>query len=732
MNDLTATATATATADVSISDAAVARPSCAVCGVSQRSLLACSQCRSVHYCGKPHQTADWKTHKTKCAAMSKQRASAAPTAVVSAALSDYILSAVSRYRALGDGAIERFDAAAAVTALTHALHLHSAIPAEHADVTYLLYAYRATAYLTCDPPLSHLAVYDAITALKANPAYIKSYGVVARAWKCFGNMEKALTALRAGLAAAKEREDTTLAQRFQALINAYEQEQSESAASAHTKTAEPMEVSALNVRTNESRVGHKRLQQFDDAIDTSIRHNVLYRIPTLTQLQRVMIPPPSLAADTRHFISFASLAERYELTRTALAATHFLKGVELRYAAESGRGLYALRAFDKGDIIVNERPLLYGTVRDDCCAVCFASFIMSDGVRTNAILCEGACGYEHYCSTQCRDAAWTHHHQWMCGHSLDELRQRCREAVTASGKVPLLIAQAFGIAIGQIDNQRRNMIAAARRDLEQAATERNVTSPLTSPVDLLSLLPALSLLQSMSDLSTTYLATTKLDFERQWALQTLMLHWLVLNVANKSTDSKPLRPLPNSTLTMNEMKAAAQTHRQRQNAPAPIASSSAAAYIPWFDMTFYDSLHHRLLINAFSFRTGATDKHNAIGGAVSLVGLASSQINHSCFPSAAVDDDAALSKGAIIVRAVRAIKKGEQITLSYIGDVPPSSSALKDTSQHPLASRAARADALLPFGFLCECSRCRRENIEANTDIAHRLKLHGLTPKKPS
>jgi len=42
---------------------------CHVCGVTIN-LRQCSKCRQVSYCGKEHQTKDWKTHKKICAPLS--------------------------------------------------------------------------------------------------------------------------------------------------------------------------------------------------------------------------------------------------------------------------------------------------------------------------------------------------------------------------------------------------------------------------------------------------------------------------------------------------------------------------------------------------------------------------------------------------------------------------------------------------------------------------------------
>lgn len=44
--------------------------SCRVCGLTEK-LLMCASCKSVYYCGKEHQVADWKLHKAACREMKR-------------------------------------------------------------------------------------------------------------------------------------------------------------------------------------------------------------------------------------------------------------------------------------------------------------------------------------------------------------------------------------------------------------------------------------------------------------------------------------------------------------------------------------------------------------------------------------------------------------------------------------------------------------------------------------
>jgi hypothetical protein len=43
----------------------VGNKSCRICGKTER-IMKCARCKAVAYCGREHQRADWKVHKTSC------------------------------------------------------------------------------------------------------------------------------------------------------------------------------------------------------------------------------------------------------------------------------------------------------------------------------------------------------------------------------------------------------------------------------------------------------------------------------------------------------------------------------------------------------------------------------------------------------------------------------------------------------------------------------------------
>lgn len=76
-----------------------------------------------------------------------------------------------------------------------------------------------------------------------------------------------------------------------------------------------------------------------------------------------------------------------------------------------------------------------------------------------------------------------------------------------------------------------------------------------------------------------------------------------------------------------------------------------------------------------------------------------SAVNHSCRPNAVVS-------GAIELRAHRPLRKGDEITMSYL-----SFRAL-------VAPRAARRQALKDaFNFDCRCERCEQDEVDVSRDV---------------
>ncbi|GFH18570.1 SET domain-containing protein [Haematococcus lacustris] len=72
--------------------------------------------------------------------------------------------------------------------------------------------------------------------------------------------------------------------------------------------------------------------------------------------------------------------------------------------------------------------------------------------------------------------------------------------------------------------------------------------------------------------------------------------------------------------------------------------------------------------------------------------------NHSCAPSAATEG---LASGATALLALKDLAPGEEVTLSYIGE-------LEAEGGRPLGLKERQA-MLRDWGFVCRCSRCLSE-----------------------
>ena len=77
--------------------------------------------------------------------------------------------------------------------------------------------------------------------------------------------------------------------------------------------------------------------------------------------------------------------------------------------------------------------------------------------------------------------------------------------------------------------------------------------------------------------------------------------------------------------------------------------------------------------------------------------LIQSCMNHSCSPNAELLKESEDKDGQVVVKAKKDICSGEQITISYIDE--------KNSLQE-------RREALLDYGFICNCEKCKDEEAE--------------------
>jgi hypothetical protein len=158
-----------------------------------------------------------------------------------------------------------------------------------------------------------------------------------------------------------------------------------------------------------------------------------------------------------------------EIHLTVLIANQQLTSslpVEIKYFDEhKGRGLIAKTAIKEGEVILQDVPLVssrFWPIEEDelsrACHYCFKSLVglstILDHLRQleakhplpgitekfreppEPVICE-KCGLAHYCSTQCRDKAWSLYHRKLCTggggeeHPLNQLFKRAAQKSTA-------------------------------------------------------------------------------------------------------------------------------------------------------------------------------------------------------------------------------------------------------------------------------------------------------------
>ena len=562
-----------------------------------------------------------------------------------------------------DALLEEGRAASAVVALTHALHVHAALPSDHPrSVLHNLYGYRSVAYLRLDAPLPHLAVWDAITALKCHRDYLHAFGLMFNAWRAFGNERKAWEAADLGEKNARSKGEADLAQRFADMRSGIERQASEreakhGAVDAAEKATEAIVVEARNVRPalQLSRRDHD-MAQFQDAVQRSLTSHTLYCLPHIT----VLPPPLALLFPT------SQSPDDFARDLPLYAAAAQGKGIETALTASLGRHVVASRAFRAGEVVLSEKPLYAGTVCDDVCAACWRPLSKVDGRVVDELTCSRLCGYELYCSTRCRDERAALHEP-ICGHDWRELRERVAASVTTSALCWLLLPLVLGDVMREVKKRERNIRAAAIAESlgDNAASKQ---SPLTAPWDAFSALP-FSRLLAHYELPQPYVAHAQHNFDTVWAMATLLSHWFVVT---PPSSARSVRPPPEPSL----------------------ASAASLSFLPHLSYDVYERALSRLLLNSFAFHAGAGTSAQPRRLACVAVGLLSSLFTHSCFPNCRLQDDAGAAAGRIVMVAQRAIRKGEVLTVSYV-----------DAS----LSKVDRAEALLQYGFACACARCRRE-----------------------
>eukprot|EP01062_Namystynia_karyoxenos_P011244 TRINITY_DN14015_c0_g3_i1.p1 TRINITY_DN14015_c0_g3~~TRINITY_DN14015_c0_g3_i1.p1 ORF type:complete len:539 (+),score=146.58 TRINITY_DN14015_c0_g3_i1:87-1703(+) len=307
-----------------------------------------------------------------------------------------------------------------------------------------------------------------------------------------------------------------------------------------------------------------------------------------------------------------------------------------------GWGIVAAQDLGAGEFVFCETPLCSFTLNERCCAVCTTD--VSD-VPGGGLRCERCCGAEVYCSTDCQQAAWQDWHEPHCrapGESdsvaerMMQLRDLLRTAQTELSQcMAIFVAvRLIGAEAARINRMRRTGDDGPIHPLRFALGHGGLAR-LTDGADK-------DFLHNMQYSHDVRLA----QFEK------------LLEVLG------PGACHPNTRIQYGDVP---------------------------FDFMWYRDMWLRVAPNAIDI---CPLSHMEV---CSLLG-AGSFFNHDCDPNVTHLSLAGKESHVVMFKTLRPVKKGEQLTISYVEDT--------QTVWH----RRERLRA--SYGFLCACQRCLRETGE--------------------
>jgi|EP00945_MAST-04E_sp_MAST-4E-sp1_P002115 hypothetical protein len=267
---------------------------------------------------------------------------------------------------------------------------------------------------------------------------------------------------------------------------------------------------------------------------------------------------------------------------------------------DGGRGLYAGKDFDADTVVLEDQPYFTISFHRDLCAYCAKS--LDDKI---CYLADD--GNEEYCSSECKDAAWTQYYQVLVGEPGKRMKE-LRDGLADLGEEESPISSSFH-PLAAIK------IAAATLAFEKEygnASEGTASSMVR--LDTFDV-PAFRCLARPSDLGDEKL------FDIQFKV--------------------PFAERYNQYMTVRNILGRLDDGR--------------------FDFGWYDNVWGMLMLNCISGNCGITDVTNR--RCVCLMRLGSF-INHSNDPNLALVPSVGES-GILKFRATKPIKEGDQLFISY-------------------------------------------------------------------
>ncbi|XP_060069860.1 uncharacterized protein LOC132549900 isoform X2 [Ylistrum balloti] len=363
------------------------------------------------------------------------------------------------------------------------------------------------------------------------------------------------------------------------------------------------------------------------------------------------------------------------------------KHVEVRFR-EKGRALFAKQDIGKGKLIFNDKPILLAQTNDSsgirACSFCAKTlqtaqeYFGKDVLENNKTLKEIVethwpkcdvisclhCDREFYCSDICRKSAWEQHHQILCisvnesmmklydvcdkYKKLIESNQRIWEDMWNAAFSPMLLARLWAAIVCEVKRQAKG---------------RGVSVPET----------------------------------RDWIRAKLPFRSFALRRYIAFAQCSYAQMVPNMVKIMREIFSNAGTgvvmeisEKEFDCRYFQIACNVQAFSDPNPPFVIFKRNAKSAGLEVTQFMT-KDEKFATFGGLFCL----HASMNHSCDNNADVHDGAAGDNPGVHVIANRAIKRGEEINITYI-----------DTT---MARQNRRAWLIRSYNFWCLCPRCRFE-----------------------
>lgn len=341
-----------------------------------------------------------------------------------------------------------------------------------------------------------------------------------------------------------------------------------------------------------------------------------------------------------------------------------------------GRALITARAFEVGELLFVEKPLIaVGDVfaTNSTCSKCFMPLAAS----TSPVRC--GCGYS-YCSKSCLDAHTADGHDVVCG-SLGELDEFCKQHRI---NYPRVAAGALARSLG------------GGVDFMQfwQSMQALVTLPVPPDADTL---PPLTH-EGYALVKRAVSPSMEGDSEGFWSF--------AFDVKTYARLLGTLR-LNSFAVALHDVQAAHAAATKESGLPTNGDAGGGCG------SSDHACASHTDGGSASGCGEGSgCDSHGFSeprGG--TAVYAISSLINHSCEPSA----DALLYAGASLeVRARTALSEGDEVTISYLGPTEAAVvSGTPDASTSGPAFAQRRAELAAGYGFECKCGRCVAESAAA-------------------